>query len=105
MTIQEDLQFYRRDGKVCLVGFVDAGEEGNAKRQMHKPYHKHELAVHVLQLQFLGFSGFRFSLAHFPTRTCSATELYTIVWNAVKHLRLHGFITSVWMELRVTAPW
>ena len=33
------------------------------------------LATHVLQFIFLGFSGFRFPLFHFPTNTATASEL------------------------------
>jgi hypothetical protein len=50
------------------------------------------LANHVLQLVFLGSTGFRFPFAHFPTKQSPASELYIIFWRAVKLLALYGFI-------------
>jgi hypothetical protein len=35
------------------------------------------LATHALQFLFLGFTGFRFPCAHFPSTTASGYELYT----------------------------
>ena len=50
-----------------------------------------KLASHVLQLLFLGHTGFRFPFAHFPTSQASPPELYRIFWDAVKMLGLYGF--------------
>jgi hypothetical protein len=37
------------------------------------------LATHVLQFVFLGFTGFRFPFAHFPSTTASATDMYLLI--------------------------
>jgi hypothetical protein len=41
------------------------------------------LATHALQFLFLGFTGFRFPCAHFPSTTASGYELYLLLWEAV----------------------
>jgi hypothetical protein len=38
------------------------------------------LATHALQFLFLGFTGFRFPCAHFPSTTASGYELYLLLW-------------------------
>ncbi|KAJ8299478.1 hypothetical protein KUTeg_023538 [Tegillarca granosa] len=49
------------------------------------------LATHVLQFVFLGFTGFRFPFAHFPSTTASATDLYLLMWKSVNMLSMFGF--------------
>jgi len=49
------------------------------------------LATHVLQLVFLGFTGFRFPYAHFPSHNASGHELYLLVWKSVNMLSSFGF--------------
>ncbi|KAJ8302643.1 hypothetical protein KUTeg_019039 [Tegillarca granosa] len=49
------------------------------------------LATHVLQFVFLGFTGFRFAFAHFPSTTASATDLYLLMWKSVNMLSMFGF--------------
>lgn len=53
-----------------------------------------QLSTHVLQLVFLGNTGFRFPFAHFPCLQTSASELYLIFWKAVKMLGLFGFTVT-----------
>jgi hypothetical protein len=50
-----------------------------------------KLATHVLQFVFLGFTGFRFPLFHFPTEQASAPELYLLFWKIVNILSTFGF--------------
>jgi hypothetical protein len=50
-----------------------------------------KLASHVLQLLFLGDTGFRFGFAHFPTKEANASDLYVVFWEAVLHLEKWGF--------------
>ena len=52
------------------------------------------MATHILQLIFLGDTGFRHPVAHFATRESVAAELYVIVWEAVAKLRDKGFSVS-----------
>lgn len=44
------------------------------------------LATHVLQLVFLGSTGFRFPFAHFATDRASGHELYLLMWQCVNML-------------------
>ena len=40
---------------------------------------------------FLGFTGFRFPFAHFPSHTASGQELYLLLWKSVNMLSSYGF--------------
>lgn len=50
-----------------------------------------QLATHVLQFVFIGFTGFRFPFAHFPSNTASGSELYLLFWKAVHMLSMFNF--------------
>ena len=50
-----------------------------------------KLATEVLQVTFLGNSGFRFPLAHFATRPILPHELHIIIWEIVSKLQDWGF--------------
>ena len=50
-----------------------------------------KLATHVLQYVFLGFSGFRFPICHFPTIQASASDLYILTWEVINMLQVFGF--------------
>lgn len=82
MAIQ-DLQIKKRK----LVGYCDLGDEGTAYSSKHGP----QLANHVLQFVFLGFTGFRFLVAHFPTAQANAAQIYTTFWDVVNKLGEWGF--------------
>ena len=58
-----------------------------------------KLATHVLQFFFLGDTGFRFPVAHFPCQECQAAEIYVLVWDIVKHLMRTGFTVSTHTNL------
>lgn len=49
------------------------------------------LASEVKQLTFVGFTGFRFPIFHFPTRGIKASELSIILWNVIEKLSDWGF--------------
>jgi hypothetical protein len=92
MKIQEDLQLIRCGDQSKLVGFVDLGNEANDVRSLKSGTEDKELADHVLQLQFVGMTGLRFPLCHFPTRcAASATYLHIAFWNGVDVLESYGF--------------
>lgn len=92
MSIQEDLAIKRKGNNFQLVGFVEGSNENFAMQKMMTNTDEIHLANHVLQLVFLGSSGFRFPFAHFPTKQSSASELYLIFWKAVKMLAVYGFV-------------
>ena len=92
MAIQPDLQMARNGDTCKLVGFVNMGEEADMLRSIRMGKKDQILANHVLQLQFLGFSGFRFPIAHYPSHGATATELHIIFWQAIEMLQSYGFI-------------
>ncbi len=91
VSIQADLQISTRGGCASLVGCVDVGSENAAMDSLRAGVHKQELATHVIQMEFLSFSGLVFPFAHFPTRGAQAHHLCLLFWEAVKHLLDYGF--------------
>ena len=91
MAIQEDLQICKRGGTFSLMGFTDMGAEANSVEILTKGKKVSQLATHVMQLTFLGYNGFRFPVANFPSSTANAPQLYNIFWEAVHHLKLYEF--------------
>ena len=90
MTIQEDLQLKRTSDGFELIGFVELCEESKYINTL-MGHHTLKLATHVLQLLFLGITGFRFPIAHFPTTQITPPELYLIFWKSVQMLGIYGF--------------
>ena len=50
-----------------------------------------DLATHLLQFIFLSDCGFRFPLAHFPTKQCPPSTLYLQFWEGVMQMKRAGF--------------
>ena len=94
MSIQEDLQAVRSGQGMRLIGFVDQGSESAQLSTSRTGTMDKELANHVLLMQFVGFNGFRFPFAHFPTRQATATDLFIHFWKAVSMLQSYGFHTD-----------
>ena len=91
MSIQSDLEFCSRDGNVYLWGFKEVTDESEFIESILNGKKEIKLATHVLQFVFLGFTGFRFPLFHFPTEQASALELYLLFWKIVNILSTFGF--------------
>ena len=91
MAVQSDVQISKNGDVVELVGFTDLGEEGDLCHSLRKGNCNKTLGNHVLQLLFLGITGFRFPFAHFVTDNVQASELYGLFWKAVKALWTYGF--------------
>lgn len=49
------------------------------------------MATHVLQIIFLGITGFRFPIAHFPVTEATASEIHCMFHRAVHYLSTWGF--------------
>lgn len=49
------------------------------------------LATEVFQVSFLGFTGFRFPVAHYPTEGITASEIYSIIYDIISELQTWGF--------------
>ena len=81
MNIQNDLQIVTKGTKWRMVGLTDLGEGSNAMTAMSKSKTKTELAFgdHVLQFLFHGLTGFRMTIASFPTNQANASDLYLAV--------------------------
>jgi len=91
MSIQSDLQFYSKNGKTYLIGFTDILDETQLMESISSGKKELCLATHVLQFVFLGFTGFRFPLFHFPTKQASASELNLLFWKITNLLQIFGF--------------
>ena len=86
MSVQEDLQMSFQCGKVLVDRLVDMGQFSEDMSVLNT--HKRDLkpASHILQFVFLGYDGFRFSIAYFPTCGATAPDLYINVWDAISKL-------------------
>ncbi|CAG2216361.1 unnamed protein product [Mytilus edulis] len=91
MSIQPDLQFRKKNGDIELIGFTECTPDSIVFENMKTGKSDRTLATHVLQLVFLGFTGFRFPFAHFPTTTATGYELYLLLWKSVQMLSMFGF--------------
>lgn len=91
MTVQEDLQMVTSGGTTHIVGFVDNGKEANTLNQLRKSSTDREVASKVQQFIFLGYTGFRFPVGHFPTRGATAHDMYIQYWECVEQLLSFGF--------------
>lgn len=81
----------QRDGNVYVWGFKEVTDESQFIDSILSGKKEIKLATHVLQFVFLGFTGFRFPLFHFPTEQASAPELYLLFWKIVNILSTFGF--------------
>ena len=59
---------------------------------------KQKLATDVLQLTFIGYTGFRFPFAHFPTYGVKGSELHILFWNSISTLQSFGFNVDFVMQ-------
>ena len=59
MTIQDDLVITKKGDKWEIIGMVDMGITNNAIKVLTNGQKKVEMATHVLQFIFHGFTGFR----------------------------------------------
>ncbi|XP_070556109.1 uncharacterized protein [Ptychodera flava] len=91
MAIQEDLQLKFHNGEAEVVGLVCLGDENNDMQTLISGQDIAVTATHVLQMVYLGNTGFRFPFAHWPTKEVDPATLYVNFWNAVKWLRKGGF--------------
>lgn len=80
-----------KGGTPIIIGWIDLGEEAQNLRVMKDQAVIQRLASEVKQLTFVGFTGFRFPIFHFPTRGIKASELSIILWNVIEKLSDWGF--------------
>lgn len=96
--LQEDLVLCMSGGKPTLVGWVEGSEEATNLRIVRAGKVQQTLASEVIQFSFLGYTGFRFPICHFPTKGIKASELYIIIWEAVAKLADWGFQVDYIMQ-------
>lgn len=89
--IQQDLVLERNGDTHKLIGWVDMGEEAHLTHMLRTQKISRELATDVLQITFLGHTGFRFPVAHFAGKCAKAHELFIILWNVISALGEYGF--------------
>lgn len=91
MSIQSDLEFSSKDANIHLWGFKEVTDESKFIDSILSGKREICLATHVLQFVFLGYTGFRFPLFHFPTNQANASELYILFWKLVSIMSTFGF--------------
>lgn len=89
--IQQNLVMQMKGGTPELIGWVDTGEEGNSLRTIRFGKIEQTIATQVIQVTFLGYTGFRFPLCHYPTCGVKSSELHVILWKLVACLNDWGF--------------
>lgn len=89
--IQQDLVMNCKGKSAELIGWIDTGEEGNNIRVAKSQSVEGALATEVFQVSFLGFTGFRFPVAHYPTEGITASEIYSIIYDIISELQTWGF--------------
>jgi hypothetical protein len=91
MKIQQDLMLSTKGARNTLVGWVDTTDEGRDIHMIKTKSVNQELATEVFQVSFLGYTGFRFPIAHYPTTGISAAEIYIIIYDIISKLQSWGF--------------
>lgn len=94
MSIQEDLELRKKGNSFEIIGFNEGLDETNYMKTLCSGKESLQLASHVLQLLFLGHTGFRFPFAHYPTTQVTPSEMLLIFWQSVKMLGLFGFTVT-----------
>lgn len=89
--VQQDLVVEMKGGTPIITGWIDLGEEAQNLRVMKDQTVTRQLASEVIQITFVGFTGFRFPICHFPTGGIKASELSIIIWNVIEKLSDWGF--------------
>ena len=92
--IQEDLVLNTKGKDDKLIGWIHTGNEAQMLLVLKEKTVQQTIATQVLQVSFLGYSGFRFPLAHYPTGGVTASELYLIIWDIISNLQSWGFIVD-----------
>ncbi|WAR24514.1 hypothetical protein MAR_038183 [Mya arenaria] len=75
MAIPKDIQITKNGDAIELDDLVDVDEEANACQRLRKGKQQKALGTHILQLLFIGLTGFRFPFAHFVTKGIRALQL------------------------------
>lgn len=82
-----------KGGYPKLIGWMDTGIQNRHAQILKDKEVKANLASHVLQVVFVGYTGLRFSVCH-PTSGVKSAELHTILWSVIKKLHDWGFLVD-----------
>ncbi len=93
MYIQQDLASSLTKDGLEITGFIDLGTEANNNRILRDGKESAKLASQVLQFVYLGANGFRFPVAHFPSNSANAADIYINMWKVIQ--KLHDFEFNV----------
>ena len=91
MKIPQDPILSTKGEKNTLVGWVHTTDEGRDVNILKTKSVNQEVANEVFQVSFLGYTGFRFPIAHYPTSGISAAEIYIIIYDVISKLESWGF--------------
>ena len=91
MQIQDDLQVVRCGDSWKIVGAVDVGDPCNDVEIIINKKKEVKLATHILQIVYNGFTGFRWPVAYFPSKTATAYQIHKMFWEGVEILGQYGF--------------
>ena len=89
-SIQEYLTVKFRSDGIRVTSFVDLGLESEKLDQLLGTSEK-SLATHVLQFVFIGYTGYRWPVCHYPTNQAKAIDLYINVWQIIVKLLKYDF--------------
>jgi hypothetical protein len=91
MAIQQDLEMEECCESLEFRGLVETGPECAAMPHLQSYDKCIRMASHILQFIFLGYDGFRFPFAFYPTAGVTAPELNILFWRAIQMLELFHF--------------
>ena len=88
-------------GTVIKEGLIGLGQACEGMRKIVNKIDDLQMAKYILQFIFLGYDGFRFPVAYFPTTGVNAPELYMNVWNMISELSVYGFLWNMYASMAV----
>jgi hypothetical protein len=91
MSLQENIQMDNKGGNWKLMGMVDYGMHGNDTETIIHGRKESVLASHVFQMEFLGYTGFIFPFASFPSHQAQSYNIYNLFWESINHLKARNF--------------
>jgi hypothetical protein len=91
MAIQEDIQLDNTGGTAKLSGLVQYDADGDNMDILLHGKKTSKLATHVLQMEFLGHTGFAFPFASYPCDQAQPYHIFSVFWEAVNCLRKNNF--------------
>ena len=78
MAIQPNLRIVTNGATVEFVGLVETLDGSRSMKVIQQGNNAQTMATHVFQIIFLGITGFRFPIAHFPVTETTASEIHYV---------------------------